>query len=61
MAWTWDTTQITHDQTCWTYDGFNGCVGGASAAFRFLWIAYGTYGVVGLYSLLCFTTGNAII
>lgn len=23
--WTWDSTQITHDQTCWTYDGYNGC------------------------------------
>ena len=23
--WTWDSTKITHDQTCWTYDGYNGC------------------------------------
>ena len=26
--WTWDSTQITHDQTCWTYDGYNGCYSG---------------------------------
>ena len=25
MSWTWDSTEITHDQTCWTYDGYNGC------------------------------------
>ena len=23
--WTWDSTEITHDQTCWTYDGYDGC------------------------------------
>lgn len=23
--WTWDSAEITHDQTCWTYDGYNGC------------------------------------
>lgn len=26
MGWSWDSTAITHDQTCWTYDGYNGCV-----------------------------------
>lgn len=25
MSWTWDTTELTCDQTCWTYDGYNGC------------------------------------
>ena len=25
MSWTWDSEQITHDQTCWTYDGYDGC------------------------------------
>lgn len=25
MSWTWDQTDLTHDQTCWTYDGYNGC------------------------------------
>ena len=23
--WTWDSTEIFFDQTCWTFDGYNGC------------------------------------
>jgi len=23
--WTWDSTQIDFSQTCWTFDGYNGC------------------------------------
>jgi len=25
MSWTWDTTSLTFDQTCWTFDGTNTC------------------------------------
>ena len=24
--WTWDTSQLTFDQTCWTFDGANFCI-----------------------------------
>jgi len=23
--WTWDSIQIDFSQTCWTFDGYNGC------------------------------------
>lgn len=26
MPWTWDSTKITFDQTCWTFDGANFCI-----------------------------------
>ena len=26
MAWSWDTTKLTFDQTCWTFDGSNACI-----------------------------------
>ena len=34
--WTWDSTEITHDQTCWTYDGYDGCAQdtGGSGGYR---------------------------
>ena len=25
MSWTWDQTDLTFDQTCWTFDGSNDC------------------------------------
>ena len=25
MSWSWDATNISHDETCWTYDGKDGC------------------------------------
>lgn len=38
--WTADSTQITADQTCWTADGYNGCVndsfgGGGSTDYSY--------------------------
>jgi hypothetical protein len=37
MSWTWDSTQITFDQTCWTFDGYNGCAwtGGGSDEYKY--------------------------
>ena len=35
MSWTADSIQITADQTCWTADGYNGCLqqgGGTSCS-----------------------------
>ena len=26
MLWSWDSNEITFDQNCWTFDGYNGCV-----------------------------------
>ena len=23
--WSWDSVEITFDQTCWTFDGYDGC------------------------------------
>ena len=36
MSWTFDSTKITYDQTCWTWDGDNNCslVSGAGSGVR---------------------------
>lgn len=26
MLWTFDSNEITFDQNCWTFDGYNGCI-----------------------------------
>jgi hypothetical protein len=35
--WTWDSTEITFDQTCWFFDGYNGCIvtGGGSDEYKY--------------------------
>jgi hypothetical protein len=31
MSWTWDTTELTFDQTCWTFDGnYDECIPGGA-------------------------------
>ncbi len=30
--WTWDSTEITFDQECWTFDGLSECEGAEAGA-----------------------------
>jgi RPA family protein len=36
--WTWDSTKIDFSQTCWTFDGYQNCIGHAGAGHP--WIIY---------------------